>query len=223
MNLIEQFFDTRCVGCATWGVVACDTCIRRFTGTPHRATTLRGVPLVALGHYRGGLRSLILAAKHRGAHAAIKRLGGSLRDAAMPWGNAVAVPVPSSRPGYLARGYGLGTVIAQATELRVANCLRMDDRGTQRGRHRTERRQRTIHIGSGRPAVGTRVVIVDDVMTTGASIDAATDACVTAGLRVVGVLVVAIAEPQGATRHTAQGLVSPVEILRGSPNRFTVE
>jgi hypothetical protein len=40
---------------------------------------------------------------------------------------------------------------------------------------------------------------------------------------VVGVLVVAIAEPQGATRHTAQGLVSPVEILRGSPNRFTVE
>ena len=77
--------------------------------------------------------------------------------------------------------------------------------------------------GGSEPSVGTRVVIVDDVMTTGASIDAATDACVTAGLRVVGVLVVAIAEPQGATRHTAQGLVSPVEILRGSPNRFTVE
>lgn len=223
MNPFEQFFDTRCVGCATWGVIVCDTCIRRFTGIPHRGTTSRGVPIVALGPYRGGLRSLILAAKHRGAHAAIRRLGGALRDAAMPWGDAVAIPVPSSRPGYLARGYGLGTAVAQATELTVANCLRMDDRGTQRGRHRTERRRRTIHVGSRRPSVGSRVVIVDDVMTTGASIDAATDACVRAGLRVVGVLVVAIAEPNVATRPAAQGLVPPTEVLRGGPNRFTVE
>lgn len=170
----------------------CDTCVRRLTAIPHRATTSRGVPVVALGPYRGGLRSLILAAKHRGAHAAIRRLGGALRDAAIPWGDAVAVPVPSSRPGYLARGYGLGTVVAAATELAVANCLRMDDRGTQRGRHRSERRRRTIQVGSHRPPVGTRAVIVDDVMTTGASIDAATDACVRAGLRVIGVLVVAI-------------------------------
>jgi orotate phosphoribosyltransferase len=76
----------------------------------------------------------------------------------------------------------------------------MDDRGTQRGRHRTERRRRTIHIGADRPPVGSRVVIVDDVMTTGASIDAAIDACVNAGLRVVGVLVLAIAGSQVATR-----------------------
>jgi len=201
----------------------CDTCIRRLTRSPHRATTSRGVPVVALGPYRGGLRSLILAAKHRGAHAAIRCLGGALRDAAMPWGDAVAVPVPSSRPGYLARGYGLGTVVAAATELAVANCLRMDDRGTQRGRHRSERRRRTIHVGSRRPPVGSCVVIVDDVMTTGASIDAATDACVRAGLRVIGVLVVAIAEPQADAGAPQRGQFSPNEVRRGSPNRFTVE
>lgn len=201
----------------------CDTCVRRLTAIPHRATTSRGVPVVALGTYRGGLRSLILAAKHRGAHAAIRRLGGALREAAIPWGNAVAVPVPSSRPGHLARGYGLGTVVAAATELTVANCLRMDDRGTQRGRHRSERRRRTIQVGSHRPPVGTRVVIVDDVMTTGASIDAATDACARAGLRVIGVLVVAIAEPQADAGAPQRGQFSPNEVRRGSPNRFTVE
>jgi orotate phosphoribosyltransferase len=51
-----------------------------------------------------------------------------------------------------------------------------------------------MRVGLRRPPIGSRVVIVDDVMTTGASINAATDACVTAGLRVVGVLVIAIAE-----------------------------
>lgn len=174
--------------------MVCDTCIARFTAKPHRAITSRGVPLVALGTYGGGLRSLILAAKHRSAHAVIHRLGGALRDAALPWGNVIAVPVPSSQPGFLARGYGLGSTIARAAELTVANCLHMDDLGTQRGRHRTERHRRNMRVGSRRPPIGSRVVIVDDVMTTGASINAATDACVTAGLRVVGVLVIAIAE-----------------------------
>jgi len=46
-------------------------------------------------------------------------------------------------------------------------------------------------------------VIVDDVMTTGASIDAATDACVMAGLRVVGVLVIAIAEQRATAPFIA--------------------
>ena len=179
--------------------MVCDTCIARFTAMPHRAITSRGIPLVALGTYRGGLRALILAAKHRSAHAAIRRLGGALRDAVLPWGNVVAVPVPSSRPGFLARGYGLGSTIARAAELTVANCLLMDDVGTQRGRHRLERLRRTIYVGLRRPPMGSRVVIVDDVMTTGSSIDAATDACVRAGLRVVGVLVLAIA----AQRATA--------------------
>jgi predicted amidophosphoribosyltransferase len=179
--------------------MVCDTCIGRFTAMPHRAITSRGIPLVALGEYRGGLRALVLTAKHRGAHAVIRRLGGALRAAALPWGNVIAIPVPSSRPGFLARGYGLGSTLA------VANCLLMDDHGTQRGRRRIERLQRNIRVGSRRPPIGSRVVIVDDVMTTGASIDAATDACVRAGLRVVGVLVVAIAEQRATSPLTAHG------------------
>lgn len=158
---------------------------------------------MAVGAYRGGLRSLILAAKHRGARAAVLRLGGALREAVLPWGDAVAIPVPSSRIGFLTRGFGLAHTIARATELTVAECLVMDDVGTQRGRHRTERRRRLLHVGARRPPVGTRVVIVDDVMTTGASIDAATDACFAAGLRVVGAIVVAIADRKAVAGLTA--------------------
>ena len=193
MNLLDSVFDTRCVACGEWGTVACDRCVHQWTAEPLRTTTERGVPLVALGDYRGGLRSVILAAKHRGAHAIIRRLGAPLRAAILPFGDAVVVPMPSSRSGYRARGYGLSVVMARATGLSIADCLVLDDAGSQRGRHRDERQVRTMHLASRRPSVGSRVVIVDDVVTTGASVDAAIAACHKSGLRVVGVVVVASA------------------------------
>lgn len=193
MNLVDGIFDIRCVGCGEWGTLACFHCVQQWTAEPHRAVTSRGVSIVALGAYRGGLRSVILAAKHRGAHAIIRRLGAPLRTVIRPFGDAVVIPMPSSRPGFRARGYGLSAVIARATGLTVADCLVMDDSGSQRGRHRTERLGRTMHLAVRRPLAGTRVVIVDDVVTTGASVDAAIDACLSSGLRVVGVVVVASA------------------------------
>jgi predicted amidophosphoribosyltransferase len=193
VNLLDGIFDTRCVGCGGWGTVACDRCVHQWTAEPRRTATARGVPLVALGNYRGGLRSVILAAKHRGAHAIIRRFGAPLRAAIRPFDDALVIPMPSSRSGFRARGYGLSVVMARSTGLPIADCLVLDDAGSQRGRHRDERRVRAMHLAARRPPVGTRVVIVDDVVTTGASVDAAIAACQGAGLRVVGVVVVASA------------------------------
>lgn len=193
MNLMDGIFDARCVGCGEWGTVSCDRCVHQWTAEPRHTATAWGVPLVALGDYRGGLRSVILAAKHRGAHAIIRRLGAPLRAAVRPFGDAVVIPMPSSRSGFRARGYGLSVVMARATGLPIADCLVMDDEGSQRGRHRDERRVRAMHLATRHPAVGTRVVIVDDVVTTGASVDAAISACFECGLRVVGVVVLASA------------------------------
>lgn len=201
MNLVDGLFDIRCVGCSEWGTLACFRCVDQWTAEPHRTVTSRGVLLIALGRYRGGLRSVVLAAKHRGAHAIIRRLGTPLRSAIQSFGDAVVIPMPSSRPGFRARGYGLSTVIARATGLPVADCLVMDDAGSQRGRRRDERQARAMHLATRRPMVGTRVVIVDDVVTTGASVDAAISVCLGSGLRVVGVVVVASA--RYATAHSA--------------------
>ncbi len=133
----------------------------------------------------------MLAAKHRGARAVVRRLGGELRHIGLRFAPAVAIPVPSSAPGFRARGYGLGAIVANMCDLPVVDCLRLVDEGTQRGRRRDERHVRRMTISPQRPPVGTRVVIVDDVVTTGASIDAATDACHAAGLRVVGAIAIA--------------------------------
>lgn len=205
MNLLDSIFDTRCAGCGEWGTVACDRCVHQWTAEPRRTTTARGVPLVALGDYRGGLRRVILAAKHRGAHAIIRRLGAPLRSAIRPFADAVVIPMPSSRSGFRARGYGLSVIMARATGLSIADCLVLDDTGSQRGRHRDERRVRTMHLASRRPAVGTRVVIVDDVVTTGASVDAAIAACHGSGLQVVGVVAVARARFEPAVERASPG------------------
>lgn len=211
MNWVEQIFDVRCIGCREWGTLACDRCVRHWTAVPTRTVTAQGVPVVALGSYRGGLRSAVLAAKHRGTHAIIRRLGGPLRDALQQFGEIVIIPMPSSRPGLLARGYGLSTVIARTTGVVTADCLVLDDTGSQRGRNRDERRARRMRVGVDRPLAGTRAVIVDDVVTTGASVDAAINACRTAGIRVVGVVVIARARPEP---HTALLATTSRSVMR---------
>ena len=175
--------------------MACDRCVAEWTIRPIHSATPRGVPLIALGRYRGGLRAVILAAKHRGAHGVVRRFGAALREALRPLGEMTVLPMPSSRPGFLARGYGLSMTMARLMGRPIADCLVLEDVGSQRGRTRVERRNRTVRVGNGRPAVGTRVVIVDDVVTTGASVDAAVYACQQAGLRVVGVIAIATALP----------------------------
>lgn len=197
MNLAERLLDTHCIDCGTWGTNACDTCITRWVSNPVRGDVLGGVPVVAVGTYRSGLRSLVLAAKHRGAHALIRRIGGALRELARDFGSVTAIPIPSSRPGFLARGYGLASVVARAADLPIVDCLVLNDAGSQKGRHRSARLGRSVTIGVNHPPTGTRVVIVDDVVTTGATMLAAIEACHRAGLRVVGALTVASA------RHAA--------------------
>jgi len=125
----------------------------------------------------------------------VRRLGVALREAIRPFGDVTVLPMPSSRPGFLARGYGLAMVIARLLGRPIADCLALDDVGSQRGRGRMERRNRAVRLERVRPAVGTRVVIVDDVVTTGASVDAAINACLQAGIRVAGVVTIASALP----------------------------
>ena len=199
MSSLHGLLDIRCVSCHSWGEQLCAGCRQRSVGDPI-VSTIAGVPLIALGAYRGPLRDIIRATKFGRSHALITHMTSALGEIGKRFPGATAVPIPASREGFAARGFHLAARVARATGLRVATALVLDDAGSQRRRRRTGRMTaRALHIDSRRIAPLARVVLVDDVVTTGATIRSAISACRDAGLSVVGV--VALAEtPISATR-----------------------
>ena len=161
-------------------------------------THISGVPVLAVGEYRGTLRAAIRAAKHGGCHALARRFAPQVAALARRLRADIAIPVPSSREGRLARGYSVPHTLARATGLRSVPALTMVDGASQRGLGRTERtRLRAMRVVNGAIPPGSTVVLVDDVMATGATIRSAIDSCASSGIRVVGVIV--LARSLGAT------------------------
>ncbi|MDO8964213.1 MAG: ComF family protein [Coriobacteriia bacterium] len=112
------------------------------------------------------------------------------------WAHA-AVPVPASPGARMRRGFDHGALLAAAfgacTGVPALDALQARPRRDQRGLSRERRRDNarsSIELVPG-VAVPSRVLVLDDVFTTGATLDAATLALQEAGAREVRVLAIA--------------------------------
>ncbi len=111
----------------------------------------------------------------------------------------LVVPIPLSQPRLRWRGFNQAQLLAQALSPRKTHSellLRIRDTATQSNLPRAQRLRNVAGAFAMQPLLapavrGMRVLLVDDVMTSGASLHAAAQTLLQAGVAQVGALVVA--------------------------------
>ena len=192
-----MLFTSHCAGCNEPGPLLCHRCRFSLAAAPSQAPA-PGVH--AALPFDGVARQVVLSLKYRNRRRLARHLarlmvrrGGIGRVDVVTW-------APTSARHVQARGFDQAELLAKAVarELRVP-CRRLLYRAhgavPQTGRSREER----LHGPSFRarpPRDGLRILLVDDVVTTGATLAAARDALLEAGIGEV-VCLAAAATPAG--------------------------
>lgn len=187
----------RCTGCGADGVVLCTHCSAALRDRPPAVVEPRhGGPVHAALPYEGVARAALLAFKESGrtdlAQPLAEALAGALRAALPPGGRAVAVvPVPPSAAGDRRRGYRPVELLLRRCGLRPTRLLRTRAESSVQQKNldraaRAAARDGAFRVAStGERMRGREVILVDDVVTTGASLAAAQAALEAAGVPVV--------------------------------------
>lgn len=223
-----------CAGCGAPDRGLCEDCQRRFRGPVRveegapRLDRMDGrvLPVWACATYDGCVRDVVVGWKDRGradltpfltgvAHRAGASVGLALARALDDGGRVLVVPVPSSAAAVRVRGADLVRVLAGATAAgmgrrglaaTVAPVLRQGARVRDQvglaSRARAANRAGALRVRGTLPAP---VLLVDDVVTTGATLASAQAALEQAGGLVLGGLVLAATPAPGADPTATPG------------------
>ena len=216
-GLAELLFPTRCAGCELPGAVLCDTCRDNLPLVDWAGACTRcGAPFgylvctecwsrewafeaaVAVGSLEAPLARAVVLHKDAGERRLAAEFGALLArqvEVAWPgWAECVAY-VPATAAALRRRGFDHGRAIAGslAVELGVplADLLSRTAARDQRSLGRAARATNaagTFHVLGQPPA---RVLLTDDVFTTGSTLDAAAGTLLSSGAQTVRVAAVA--------------------------------
>jgi ComF family protein len=198
--ILDAFLPASCAGCNQPGEVLCRRC--RFSLASLSAQMGDGGVAAALP-FSGVARQVVLGLKYRNRRSVARHLA-RLMVRRLPVGQVHLVTwAPTSAARARQRGFDQAELLARAIarELGVP-CRRLLFRshGTSQTGHTRAERLRGPAFRARSPRDGVRVLLVDDVVTTGATLTAASDALLAAGVSEV-VCIAAAATPDSGVRE----------------------
>jgi predicted amidophosphoribosyltransferase len=216
--VLDLILPLECGGCGAPSTRWCDACAAELVVKPDQPHLISPrvdpqVPVFALGRYAGARRQAILAAKEHGRGDLVTPLARALAVGVhrlLSWGMVetplTLVPAPTRRSAARRRGGDpvvriAGAAVATHPDIAVVQALRMAalardsvGLGSSAREHNTAGR---VRLRRGWPgalrAPGTEVVLVDDIVTTGATARESVRVLHAAGVRVAAVLTIAAA------------------------------
>jgi predicted amidophosphoribosyltransferase len=207
--VLDLVLPLECGGCGAPSTRWCPSCARQLAvkaDEPHLITPRvdPGVPVLSLGRYAGARREAIVAVKEHGRADLIAPLAVAMRaglERMLVWGVVgtplTVVPAPTRRSAARRRGGDPVTRMARTATaglpgVGVTQALRMRAMVRDSVGLSGADRQRNIagRVKLTKPVSGD-VVVVDDIVTTGATACESVRLLTIAGAQVVGVLAIA--------------------------------
>ncbi|MBK4346403.1 ComF family protein [Lacisediminihabitans changchengi] len=191
LDAMAVISPVECAGCGAVDRALCAEC--RFALIPrlHEQSLADGTPVVSALRYDGVVRELVLAYKEQGRTDVARALATPLLSAlsAALTGRCELVALPIGAAAFRRRGYDPVRLLLRRARLgRPASLLRTAERRVDQKRLGREARAENLagSLRVSRDIRGRRLVLVDDVVTTGASLAEAARVLRAAGAEVVG-------------------------------------
>ncbi|BBZ73861.1 ComF family protein [Mycobacterium paraseoulense] len=213
--MLDLILPLQCGGCGAPSTRWCDACARELSvaaDQPHVVNPRVDpqVPVFALGRYAGARRQAILALKEHGRADLVGPLAGALATGVhrlLSWGIVetplIVVPAPTRRSAARRRGGDpvtrlARTAVAGHPAITVAPALRLralvrDSVGLDSTARERNVAGRVLLRRTRARLLDAEVLILDDIVTTGATARESVRVLTAAGVRVTAVLTVAAA------------------------------
>ena len=196
--LQELVLPVDCAGCGTAGPALCRDCRMRLAPQVTVRTVDR-VPVTSALAYRGVVQPVLVAFKNEGRTGLAPPLAEALRAAvatavaSVDGDDLLLVPMPRTRRSTVERGYDPVRLLLRRARLPHSDVLRLVRRPGDQVRLGREARFANVERGTAARIRldARRVLLVDDVVTTGATLTEAARAVRAAGGAVLGAATVA--------------------------------
>ncbi len=214
-SLAELIFPSRCIGCSQLGISICSICRKNWhPHIYHRTLNVLGgsYPVISAIEYSPIASRVLLRAKEANQGAAdqllINAIAHSLRYFVKKYGAGNLVAIPSRRSATRKRGRDFMQEITKSVAtIEPLNTLEiLQHQRAVKDQSQLNSQQRTSNIAgafstsinlskSAAPGNTGPLIIVDDLVTTGATLAEAIRALRTTGFTVIGAVTGAVANP----------------------------